>query len=157
MMQFNLPGSEQRLIFTGAVLSFMDNYRQTTLRRPEAGGQLFAKITPKLIVVAAATGPHRKDIRSRFSFIPNKKRLTTEIQTHFLKGLHYVGDWHTHPQDIPKPSSLDIHSMRKSFSLSKHSLEHFLIVIIGKAPPPSKIWVGLINRSHTVPLSDVNA
>lgn len=156
MILFNLPGGEQRLILTSSVLSFMDNYRQTTRRRAESGGQLFAKITPKLIVVAAATGPHRKDLRSRFAFVPNKKRLAAEIQAYFLKGLHYVGDWHTHPQKSPKPSWLDTHSMQKCFSKSKHSLEHFLIVIVGNAPPTSNLWVGLINHTHAVPLPGTN-
>jgi len=153
MMIFDLPGGGQRLIFTDSALRSMESYRQTNRRRAEAGGQLFAKITSNLVVVALATGPHRKDIRRRFSFIPNKKRLAEEIQTYFQKGLHFVGDWHTHPQKKPKPSWLDIRSMRSCFTQSRHELEHFLIVIVGNATTPAGIWVGLINRSQTVTLS----
>jgi integrative and conjugative element protein (TIGR02256 family) len=153
MLIFNLPGDKQHLILTNSVLSLMRNFRQTTRLRAEAGGQLFAKITPKLIVVAVATGPHRRDFRRRFSFIPCKKRLNAEIQTYFSKKLHYVGDWHTHPQKRPKPSWIDLSSMRSCFSQSRHELEHFLIVIVGNATTPNGIWVGLINNAHTISLA----
>ena len=79
MLIFELPGNEQRLIFTNAVLSFISKYRQIKIGQSEAGGQLFAKVTPKIIIVAAATGPHRRDYRRRFVFFPTKKRLTWRI------------------------------------------------------------------------------
>lgn len=153
MLILNLPGDKQRLILTNSVLSLMGKYRQTTRLRAEAGGQLFAKITAKLIVVAVATEPHRKDFRRRFSFIPYKERLNAEIQSYFSKSFHYIGDWHTHPQKKPKPSWIDLKSMRSCFSQSRHELEHFLMVIVGNATTPDGIWVGLINNSHTIALS----
>lgn len=152
MLIFKLPGGVQYLIFTDAVLSFISRYRQIHRGQSESGGQLFAKVTPKVIVVAAASGPHRIDRRSRFLFIPNKNRLEAEIRTYFSKGLHYVGDWHTHPQKFPKPSCLDIASMKKCFRLSRHELEYFLLVVIGEENGPEGIWVGLINHSEKIVL-----
>jgi integrative and conjugative element protein (TIGR02256 family) len=150
MLIFELPGSKQHLVFTNTVLSYIFQYRQTHRKHPESGGQLFAKITPKIVIIAAATGPHKKDNSNRFSFVPNKKRLNAEIQTFFSKGFHYVGDWHTHPQKHPEPSWLDIRSMRNCFKKSRHELEHFLLVILGNATTPNEIWIGLINHAHTI-------
>lgn len=153
MLIFNFPGGNQRLILTNSVLTVMGKYRQTNRRHSEAGGQLFARITPTLIIVAVATEPHRKDVRRRLSFIPDKKRLATEIQTYFSKGLHYIGDWHTHPEKIPKPSWIDYNSMQICFMQSRHELEHLLMVIVGIASFPAGIWAGLINNSQTIELS----
>ena len=150
MLIFKLPGSKQHLVFTNAVLSYISQYRQTHRKHPESGGQLFAIITSKKVIVAAATGPHKKDNRNRFLFVPNKKRLNAEIQTFFSKGFHYVGDWHTHPQKNPKPSQLDIRSMRNCFKKSRHELEHFLLVIVGTTTNPNEIWAGLINHAHII-------
>ena len=150
MLIFELPGSKQNLVFTNAVLFYISQHRQIYRKHLESGGQLFAKITPKKVIVAAATGPHKMDSSNRFSFVPNKKRLNAEIQTFFSKGFHYVGDWHTHPQKYPKPSWLDIRSMRNCFKKSRHELEHFLLVIVGTTTTPNVIWVGLINHAHTI-------
>ena len=122
--------------------------RQVKKKQYEAGGQLFAKITPQIVVVVAATGPHRSDLRRRFLFIPYKKRLRKEIHDYFLKGLHYIGDWHTHPQKTPKPSRLDLMSMRECFIKSNHQLDHFVLVIVGNLISLKMIWVGLINHTQ---------
>ena len=150
MLVFELPGNKQHLVFTDAVLSNIFRYRQTHRDHPESGGQLFARITPKIVIVAVATGPNKKDNKHRFSFVPNKKRLDSEIQTFFAKGLHYVGDWHTHPQKHPEPSLLDLRSMRNCFKKSRHELKHFLLLIVGNTAMPDGIWVGLINDAHTI-------
>ena len=147
MLIFELPGRKQSLIFTGSVLSFLEQYRQIGSGQAESGGQLFAKVLPKIVIVTAATGPHRKDFRHRFSFFPNKKRLRAEIQEFFKKGLHYVGDWHTHPQTLPKPSYTDLRSVKEQrFTQSMHELEHFVLVVVGKSDSSEGIWVGLINH-----------
>ena len=150
---YELPGQEQRLVFTHPVLRHFYRYRQMSTWQSEAGGQLFAKITPRIVIVAAATGPHKRDFRRRFSFIPNKKRLKREIHDNFTKGLHYVGDWHTHPQKNPSPSHLDLRSMQDVFIRSQHELDHFVLVIVGKEPIQKAIWVSTINHIETMHLS----
>jgi len=152
MMTYELPGQKQRLIFTHRVLKHLFQQRQIKKTQSEAGGQLFAKITPQIVVVVAATGPHMRDLRKRFSFIPYKWRLKKEIHDSFSRGLHYVGDWHTHPQKKPKPSWLDLISMRECYIKSSHELDHFILVILGNSTGTKGIWVGLINQTQTINL-----
>lgn len=151
-MTYELPGQKQRLIFTHRVLKHLFQQRQIKKKQSEAGGQLFARITSKIVVVVAATGPHVHDIRKRFSFIPYKWRLNKEIHDYFSRELHYVGDWHTHPQKIPKPSWLDLQSMQECYAKSNHELDHFILVIVGNSTGTERIWVGLINRTQTIDL-----
>lgn len=145
MLTYTLPGNRQDLIITNSVVEFFDSFRQQKRKQTEAGGQLFARIREKSVVVEAATGPHKKDFRRRFYFFPSQIRLRSEIKKYFKNGLHYVGDWHTHPQKIPSPSSLDIESMMNCFLKSKHELEHFILIIVGQKAKNENLWVGLVD------------
>jgi len=145
MLIYRLPGNFQTLIISGQVIKYLNKFRQIKIRQKEAGGQLFAKITDKIVSVETATGPHKKDYRRRYHFFPNQIRLRSEIKTYFRQGLHYVGDWHTHPQKNPSPSSLDIESMYRCFRQSKHELDHFILIIVGQKAEDENLWVGIIN------------
>ncbi len=150
MLTYTLPGNHQKLILTDQVIEFFGRFRQHSLNQTEAGGQLFARITEKSVIVEAVTGPHRKDHRRRFYFFPSQTRLRSEIKRFFKKGLHYVGDWHTHPQKFPSPSPLDIDSMKRCFCKSKHELEHFVLIIVGQKSENQNIWVGLVNEKSCI-------
>jgi hypothetical protein len=69
-----------------------------------------------------------------------------------------VGDWHTHPQSVPSPSSADISSMVECFSKSRHELKAFLMVIVGTADLPEGLYVCLVdgNGVARLELADAN-
>ena len=50
------------------------------------------------------------------------------------KGLHFVGDWHTHPEAVPTPSSSDIRTIKEAVAKSRHHLHGFLDGRRGKRP-----------------------
>lgn len=131
------------------VLEHLALHRQTSCLKKEAGGQLFARIRPREWTIVRATGPRKSDWRSRFGYHPNRKAEREEIERLFADGLHFVGDWHTHPQKIPRPSGTDTRSMDETVALSGHDLPGFLLLIVGTAPFPQGLWVSF----HT-PLSD---
>lgn len=117
--------------------------KQTQDSSPEAGGLLFAEIEIPRIRVVKATQPSLMDSRSRFGIHFSKKRRAAEIKRQFRKGLHFVGEWHTHPELNPSPSPLDISSMAELFSLSKHQLNYFIMVIVGNSEAELNLWVSL--------------
>jgi integrative and conjugative element protein (TIGR02256 family) len=59
------------------------------------------------------------------------------------KGLHFVGDWHTHPEAVPTPSSSDIRTINEAVAKSRHHLQGFLMVVVGSADFPSGQHVSL--------------
>lgn len=61
----------------------------------------------------------------------------------FAHGLHYVGDWHTHPEDNPWPSPTDLDSIVDCVRRSRHELAGFLLVIVGRLDPPAGLYVAL--------------
>jgi integrative and conjugative element protein (TIGR02256 family) len=142
-LTFTDPTGSLRVLVRGAVLLQVSHHRQTSCWKREAGGQLFARIHGDEWSVEQATGPRESDFRSRFGFRPNRHAEQQEIEERFSAGLHYVGDWHTHPESSPKPSSTDLSSMRDMVSASRHELRGFLMMIVGTRLGPSGIWLSI--------------
>lgn len=142
--------------FSTTVLAVFAGARQDAAQKPEVGGQLFGTFDGGQVAVIRATitpSPSKK----RFLFFPARAREQKDIDERFAEGLHYLGDWHTHPEMTPTPSSRDLTTMTDCFRKSKHELRAFLMVIVGLAPGDAGLWVGLIaekaerlrlNRQH---------
>ncbi|HEY1216513.1 MAG TPA: Mov34/MPN/PAD-1 family protein [Bryobacteraceae bacterium] len=122
------------------VLAHLARHRQKSCLRKEAGGQLFARISRQEWAVVTATGPRKSDWRSRFGYRPNRIAENEEIERLFSEGLHFVGDWHTHPQKVPRPSDTDFDSMDDTVAKSVHDLPGFLLLIVGTEPFPEGLW-----------------
>ena len=156
MLNFRLGTSGQSLTISDDVLEHFSKHRQRKCWAREAGGQLFAEINGIDIVIARATGPRRNDRRSRFTYFPNRRSEQAEIDRHFSHGLHYVGDWHTHPEPRATPSSEDLRSMRECVRKSRHRLNSFVLVIAGTAEVPSGLHISLHTGSDVLVLWDEN-
>lgn len=144
--RYIIPDSNQILELSPSVLHRFKTYRQN-IRRFEAGGLLFAEFCLPTITIKEATRPHRKDKRSRYGFIPCRNIQRKLISQRFDLGFHFIGEWHTHPEDDPSPSSLDLNSMHDSFIKSKHELNFFVMIIAGSNKPGLCLWIGLHNNN----------
>lgn len=127
--------------FEPAALEIFDSYRQRGWFKREAGGQLFAEIKDDVWRVVAATGPSAADRRGRFHFWPDRKSEQREIDQYFSAGLEYVGDWHTHPEQVPTPSRSDITSIENVVRESTLHTPGLLLCIVGRATFPNGLYV----------------
>jgi integrative and conjugative element protein (TIGR02256 family) len=59
------------------------------------------------------------------------------------RGLHFVGDWHTHPEAVPTPSSSDIRTINEAVAKSRHHLFGFLMIVVGSSDFPTGLHVSL--------------
>lgn len=139
-LEFTAP-TQINLRIDASVLQHFSSNVQRRWWAPEAGGQLFAKIDGDRWNITLATGPRPSDFRSRFGFRANRQAERAEINRFFQDGLHYVGDWHTHPENVPHPSQADIRSISEIVDKSTHSLPGFTMVIVGRAPIPQGLWI----------------
>jgi integrative and conjugative element protein (TIGR02256 family) len=121
-------------------LATFDAHRQRRFFHCEAGGQLFARVRGNDWDILTSTGPRARDRRGRFSFWPHRASEQDEIFNHHARGLDYVGDWHTHPEDKPSPSADDLTSIAEVVRRSTHHLPGFLLLIIGRIPFPRGLW-----------------
>jgi integrative and conjugative element protein (TIGR02256 family) len=143
MIEYPLGLSGQVIVLTDGVLAHLAACRQVRRSHAEAGGQLFARFDDVKIVVEEATGPHATDRRTRTSFVPDRAAEQQEIVERHARGLHYVGDWHTHPDSVPEPSPRDLASMAECVAKSTHALNGFLLVIVGQADAPAGLHVSV--------------
>jgi integrative and conjugative element protein (TIGR02256 family) len=142
-LTFLVGNSAQILIIKPAVLSHFRKHQQKRRFHSEAGGQLFARFSSAQVAVEVATGPRKSDFRTRTLYIPDPIREQQEIDDWHKKGLHYVGDWHSHPEPRPRPSRNDSESIRDSFRKSKHHLNGFLLIIVGTDSFPAGLYISL--------------
>lgn len=158
--RFQIGEITMTIEFSQAVIAHLRKHAQISPNSPEAGGQLFAKVSLDGThwLVSVATGPRPTDKRSRFFFKPNRRSEQREINAEFEKGNHYVGDWHTHPQQLPQPSASDTGSMVEMVQKSTHQLPGFLMVIVGTTAPPEGLWISMHSSrkiAYPLPLSSV--
>ena len=152
MLDFSCPGM-RRVLISDDVLAHLDRSRQCGRRTSESGGQLFARFDSDAISIVRATGPRKRGgRRTRFSFIPSRQVDAKEITELFAEGLHFVGDWHTHPQPYAAPSHCDLASMTECFQKSRHELDAFVMIIVGTAQIPDGLWIGMHNSHGNVEL-----
>jgi integrative and conjugative element protein (TIGR02256 family) len=151
MLRVPIGTSGQSLVFSRRVLKLFEECRQIAPELPEAGGQLFAKLAGNQILIQQATGPRPSDKRTRMHFVPDRLAEQREIARMHKDGLHYVGDWHTHPDAYPVPSMTDIQSIRECVLRSRHELQGFTMVVVGTGPVPESLHISVHDgKVHSV-------
>lgn len=143
-LRYSVTPDGAAILFPSGVLATFDRNRQRSHQDKEAGGQLFAKFIGADTVIVEATGPSLLDRRSRTGFEPSRWSQQREIRRKRASGLHFVGDWHTHPESTPRPSNLDLQSMKESFLRSHHELRNFVLVVVGTSSGPGGLYVALV-------------
>jgi integrative and conjugative element protein (TIGR02256 family) len=133
------------------VLKTLNRHRQVESFSHEAGGQLFARFDVDRMRILRATEPTLKSRRGRTYFWPSRRDEQREIESLYAEGLHYVGDWHSHPEPYPEPSSDDIEKIEGIYAKSKHDLNCIVMLIVGTSDEPAGIWLGSASKAGVHP------
>lgn len=157
ILRFPLGTSSQAVVLSDAVLQTLHESRQTKPTMAEAGGQLFARFIEDEIRIEVATGPRPTDSRGRMHYVPDRRAEQREIKLMHAKGLHYVGDWHTHPDSFPVPSDTDLRSIGECMKKSRHDLSAFIMIIVGVAQLPKALHVSVHDGTHHIRLTAVTS
>ncbi|WP_367652101.1 Mov34/MPN/PAD-1 family protein [Pseudomonas aeruginosa] len=124
------PSSKRLVLVNEKVLALILSYRQSNPDDCEAGGILMGKRRGEHFEITFATAPQAKDTRSRCRFTrhPDGHQEIAEERFRETNGEeNYLGEWHTHPENHPMPSTIDTRDWKR---LSKiHRVP--LLVIIG--------------------------
>jgi integrative and conjugative element protein (TIGR02256 family) len=127
--------------FGQGVLKMFDDHRQRGWFKREAGGQLFAKVDGDVWQVINASGPKPQDRRGRFHFWPDRRSEQMDINSQHALGLEYVGDWHTHPEKVPRPSESDLFSIGNVVRESTFLTPGLILCIVGLEAFPEGLHV----------------
>jgi integrative and conjugative element protein (TIGR02256 family) len=114
----------------------MDGCLQEHPKAYEAGGVLLGRIIEERpdYVVDAVTKPSRWDTRSRTRFGRAEKPTQSKIVKAWKTSggeRNYLGEWHTHPEDDPTPSSIDKNEWRRLARSARFEQDALFFVIAG--------------------------
>ena len=125
------------VVILSEVVKILLSYRQLVDSNPESAGVIIGERRGVHLVVRMVSVPNFTDIRSRFSVNRIGKHHQEKVDTAFRESngtWQYLGEWHTHPEDIPSPSMVDYNSWKKYLC----SPDPLILIIVGR----SKWWVG---------------
>lgn len=147
--EWSTADQKRLVIFAPEVLQIFGKYRQTVFCQPEAGGILLGRRRGKHLEVVLATEPTQDDKRSAYSFIREAAGHAELAKSAWLQGekqIDYLGEWHTHPQTAPIPSTIDRREWSKL--VQQHPAEApVLVIVVGT----TKMYVGLVgHKQHHV-------
>lgn len=117
------------------VLDVFHKHIQRVESDAEAGGLLLGEVRGRHLNLICATFPTVYDLRSRYSFerLPQGHAEVALKMWSDSRGIvRYLGEWHTHPQDLPTPSRIDRSEWKRLASERKDKVP-FLAVIVGRA------------------------
>ena len=123
-----------RIKVPAAVVAVLQAYAQHAPDATEAGGVLMGRYiaTSDDVIVDAITEPMTGDRRTRYSFYRAKRRHQAALDAAWKSSGHtctYLGEWHTHPQAYPTPSSTDTTDWNRRLRQDQYPEELFFLIV----------------------------
>lgn len=134
------PDDDGFILIEDQVIRILDRYRQRSSGSPESGGILLGYRRELHLHVTDVTVPLATDGRSRTRFFRSAEphRQTAHARWRESGGtMDYVGEWHTHPELNPSPSTIDRRGWERISSSRKMPM---LFIIAGTQ---DSLWIGL--------------
>ena len=117
----------------------------------ECGGILIGyyiedRTTAVVTEITDQIGKHR----SRFS--REESGLIKLLTKLWSKGYYYIGEWHYHPDNSPRPSNIDLITMRKLSMCNELKCPEPILMIIGDKDGNWNYNVSIITIDSYIPL-----
>lgn len=114
----------------------MQSHRQVAARAAEAGGILLGRLIKNSmdVVVDRVSPPSPADKRSRFRFFRRARPAQEVVDAAWRTSggtTAYLGEWHTHPEEQPRPSCIDRRDWRRIVRRARFEQDALLFVIVG--------------------------
>lgn len=140
---------ENHVVIMSDVVQLLNSYRQIHYASTEAGGVIIGERRGKHIVITHISEPGQDDIRSRTQMVRKGNHHQQKVNELFENSdgfLVYLGEWHTHPEDLPQPSNIDI----KSWLTGLIATEPMFMLIVGR----KGVWLGKKYGNDIKPLKE---
>lgn len=137
------------------VLEILKRYKQTEITMPESGGILLGQIVQSSIFVKRISIPNRFDKSGRHYFYRDKHAAQLIVNYEFLNSDRrtiYLGEWHTHPEQHPKPSGTDRNMIKNQLHLGTLNEPFALLLIQGL----QSIYLGIQVGENLTPAEEVS-
>lgn len=139
LLEHPFASTDACVLIEDDVLCRVQGYRQLDHDAKEAGGILLGYRRGEHLHVVDATMPAANDVRSRFGFWRRDawhQAVATKGWNRSQGTLDHLGEWHTHPEPHPRPSTIDLAEWGKLCGTKRHPL---VFVIVGTV----ECWFGV--------------
>lgn len=131
------------------VIETLRKHEQTG-HKSESGGILLGKYCPKgeRYVITTVTEPSERDTCGRLWFVRNRdsaQKIINECWTETGGLVNYLGEWHTHPWESPRPSYTDKRLMRTIIKDGSNVWRYLFMIIVGLN---DTFYVGVSDAEH---------
>lgn len=126
------------VLFTSEVISLFEKYKQIEKKQHESGGVLFGKVYNDVIIIDQISEPSNEDKSGRYYFYRNVKkaqRIAEKVWQESNGERIYLGEWHTHPENVPTPSRDDEKLIENMLLYSRLEIDFLFMIIIGRVSP----------------------
>jgi integrative and conjugative element protein (TIGR02256 family) len=136
MVRFRRPEGGELRISTSVLTAMLKHVQRHQWSR-EAGGVLLGRmrVQGEDVDVTEITTPGPRDRRSRFRFFRAQEPAQSVVKDAWERSdgqVNYLGEWHTHPQDDPEPSSHDRAEWRRLVKIQTYEQSSLFFVIVGR-------------------------
>ncbi|EGU40157.1 putative metal-dependent protease of the PAD1/JAB1 superfamily [Vibrio ichthyoenteri ATCC 700023] len=136
------------VVIMKSAIELLQSHRQFDFESKEAGGVLIGERRGSHLVICDISEPGEGDTRHRFSI--NRKgphhQAKVDVAFSLSNGTQqYIGEWHTHPEDIPSPSFTDKFSWLRYISSQKP----MVVLIVGR----EQVWLAKKIGNRLFPMS----
>lgn len=123
---------------------------QDTDEKAEAGGYIvgYQHYGTENITLEDISQPYMWDKRTRFYFGMRDPSHQMFLEKSMLKKSFYMGVWHTHPQMIPEPSSIDWNDWYDTLEVDRTACKYIFFIIVGMKE--MRVWVGDFARKEII-------
>lgn len=106
---------------------------QVSIGLPESGGLLMGRenISNGNLIIDEISEPMKKDKRTRNRFIRRDIAHVSLFNNRYEASdgtIRYVGEWHTHPENDPQYSLIDLNNWKRIKSESKNVINQYHII-----------------------------
>jgi len=141
-MKFSRPNGGT-VEFQKSALEIMSRYRQLRRRDAEAGGMILGRLVVESsdLIIDEVTEPGKRDGKGRFFFIRRRPAAQCRVNEAWLASngtRNYLGEWHSHPEDDPSPSTVDVENWLRISSQARFEQDFLLFAIVGRQR--TKLW-----------------
>ncbi len=121
------------VIIADEVLNIWRKYQQVDIKDNEACGILIGGYNEKQnkIFIDLCTEPQKSDLRKRTFFTlkdPFHQKRVNDIFISSQQTQFYLGTWHSHPENYPSPSGIDLQDWKKC--IKRNSQNKFMVFAI---------------------------
>lgn len=140
-LKFKLP-NDNCLDLLNDVLLKIRKYCQVKSDIPESAGFLlgYQNINTQNITIADCTLPQPNDLHTRFFCKIKDAFHFASLREKAKSKNYYVGVWHTHPQEVPVPSSIDWRDWKEALLEDKSGTPYIFFIILGTKE--FRVWLG---------------